>query len=49
VNVLTDNATSKIHEVGGKLVTGHTPIGQGLEVVKGTPQHILGPKGVTNT
>uniref|UniRef100_A0A2V0RN47 Uncharacterized protein n=1 Tax=viral metagenome TaxID=1070528 RepID=A0A2V0RN47_9ZZZZ len=48
-HVITQEARGKVHEVGQQLVTGHTPIGQGLEGINGTPQHLLGPKGITNT
>lgn len=49
VHVITEEARGKVHVIGKDLVTGHTPIGHGLEAIKGTPQHLLGPKGITKT
>lgn len=48
-HILTEKRRDKVHEIGRQLVTGNTPVGKGLETVQGTPQHLLGPKGITKT
>ena len=49
VHMLTDKMSNGIHDFGHNLFTGDTPVGKGLENIKGTPQNLLGKDGITKS
>lgn len=49
IHVLTNQTSEKVHKFGHDLFTGNTPVGKGLESVKGTPQHFFSEEGATKS